>query len=553
MKVLLTTLNAKYIHKNLALRWLYVSRNQKENVVLKEYTIKEDIDFIVEDILCKEVDVVAFSTYIWNIENTMQIVKKLKAKSNIHIILGGPEVTFESYHLVDEGVDALSLGEGEIAFWNYISMLENKECYEIEGIYTKAHPNTHVCKVDVSLNETYENPYFLEMDEKEMGKRYFYLETSRGCPYGCEYCLSSTDRKVRYFSEAYVFNILEKLKDSDVKVVKLLDRTFNVKPSRALKMARYMNEKCTKQIFQFEVVAETLSDEMLDFFIYEADKKRFRLEIGVQSFHDKTLEAVGRYQNNKRLMEVIKKLGDANITMHVDLIAGLPYEGLERFKTSFNTLYDLHASEIQLGILKLLKGTNLKKKKDLYGFEFNMNPPYDVVSTAWLNKEELEKIHGAALACEKCYNSGRMQYSIDTILALGLYSDAFSLFYAIGEKLVKLEKPYHTWHVFAIVKEILKDQDDMLVDAILNYDYYRLFKQKPKMYLKDKLNNEIRKQIGDVLESKKIVNQYERHHYTHIDVMYHNNEVKIAAILYSNKQEYPRIVFVKEDEVEEMV
>ena len=159
-----------------------------------------------------------------------------------------------------------------------------------------------------------------------MGKRYFYFETSRGCPYGCEYCLSSTDRKVRYFSEAYVFNILEKLKDSDVKVVKLLDRTFNVKPSRALKMARYMNEQCTKQIFQFEVVAETLSDEMLDFFIYEADKKRFRLEIGVQSFHEKTLEAVGRYQNNKRLMEVIKKLKDIKAKVKSDNVETIKSE-----------------------------------------------------------------------------------------------------------------------------------------------------------------------------------------------------------------------------------
>lgn len=552
MKILLTTLNAKYIHKNLALRWLYVSSPKKEDIVLKEYTIKEDVDLIVSDIVSMQVDLVAFSTYIWNIENTMQIVKKLKEQTNINIVLGGPEVTFESYHLLEEGVDALSLGEGEIALWKYVEMLSNKEEYEIEGIYTKKHPNTHVCKVDLKVNETYENPYFLNFDEKENGKRYFYLETSRGCPYGCEYCLSSTDCKVRLFSEEYVYSILEKLKDSEVRIVKLLDRTFNIYPERALRLARFMNEHCKNQIFQFEVVAETLSEDILNFFIYEADKNRFRLEIGVQSFHDQTLKAVGRYQNNERLTEVITRLAKAGVVMHVDLIAGLPYEGIERFKQSFNTLYDLHASEIQLGILKLLKGTNLKAKKDVYSFKYSMTPPYDVVSTAWLSEEELVGINKCAMAVEKCYNNGRMRNSIDTILNLGLYSDAFGLFYAIGEKMAQLPRPYHTWHVFSILKEVLINQDENLVDAILNYDYYRLFKQKPKMFLKDKLNHEIRKEISTFLLEKGIISTYEMHHYTHIDTIYYKNKIGIQAIVYSNKQSYPKRWFISENKVEEI-
>lgn len=552
MKILLTTLNAKYIHKNLALRWLYVSRTQ-EDVHIKEYTIKEDIDFIVEDILSMDVDVVAFSTYIWNIENTMKIVKRLKEKKNIKIILGGPEVTFESYHLMEEGVDALSLGEGEISFWQYMDMLKEQKEYEIEGIYTKKYPNTKLGKVDLACNETYENPYFLEMDKEDMGKRYFYLETSRGCPYGCEYCLSSTDRNVRFFSEEYIYAILERLKDSEVKIVKLLDRTFNVKPERALRLARYMNEHCKNQIFQFEVVAETLSDAILKFFIEEADKKRFRLEIGVQSFHDQTLKAVGRYQNNKRLVEVIEKLRDANIVMHVDLIAGLPYEGLERFKQSFNTLYDLHVSEIQLGILKLLKGTGLKAKKDLYAFVYNDRPPYDILETAWLSKEELEGINHCAMAVEKCYNNGRMRKSIDMILDLGLYSDAFSLFYDLGNKMKDLPRPYHTWHVFALLKDILREEEDNVVDGILNYDYYRLFKQKPKMFLKDKLNSDIRKNVSALLLEKDIINTYEMHHYTHIDTIYYKNEVGIQAIVYSTQQTIPKRWFIKDGEVEEIV
>ena len=553
MKILLTTLNAKYIHKNLALRWLYVSSPYKDDVLIKEYTIKEDLDFIVSDILSKNVDVIGFSVYIWNIEPILTIVKKIKEQSNIHIILGGPEVTFESFDLLDKGVDALSLGEGEISFWKYISMLKENEEYEIEGIYTKNYPNKTVCKVDVSLNETYENPYFLELDQNEMGKRYFYLETSRGCPYGCEYCLSSTDKKVRLFSEEYIYSILEKLKESEVKIVKLLDRTFNIYPQRALRLARYMNENCTNQIFQFEVVAETLSDEILDFFLYEADKKRFRLEIGVQSFHKETLEAVGRYQNNERLTEVITKLASAGVIMHVDLIAGLPYENFNCFKTSFNSLYDLHASEIQLGILKLLKGTSLKAKENKYGFVYNQRPPYDILETSWLNEEELVGINHCATAVEKCYNNGRMRVAIETILELGLYSDAFTLFYDLGEKMSYLKKPYHTWNVFALLKELLLHEDENLVDGILNYDYYRLFKQKPKMYLKDKLNASIRKSVCEMAKEKGIISEYEMHHYTHVDTIYYNGKIGIQLIVYSNKQTYPRRWFVSEDKWEEIV
>jgi len=219
---------------------------------------------------------------------------------------------------------------------------------------------------------------------------------------------------------------------------------------------------------------------------------------------------------------------------------------------SFNTLYALHASEIQLGILKLLKGTNLKAKKDVYSFKYSMTPPYDVVSTAWLSEEELVGINKCAMAVEKCYNNGRMRKSIDTILELGLYGDAFSLFYAIGEKMAQLPRPYHTWHVFSILKEVLINQDENLVDAILNYDYYRLFKQKPKMFLKDKLNHEIRKEISTFLLEKGIISTYEMHHYTHIDTIYYKHKIGIKAIVYSNKQRYPKRWFNSENKVEEI-
>lgn len=552
MKVLLTTLNAKYIHKNLALRWLYVSSYCKQDVCIKEYTIKEDIEKIVDELVNDEAEVVAFSVYIWNIEPTMQIIKRLKEKTNKHIMIGGPEVTYDSYHLIDEGVDAISLGEGEIAFWQYIQMLENKESYEIQGIYTKAHPNKTVMKVDLSYNESLENPYFLTFDIKDMKNRYFYFETSRGCPYRCEYCLSSTDNKVRMFSEEYVFSILEKISKSDVKIVKLLDRTFNVHPSRALKIAKYMNECCPNQIFQFEIVAETLSEELLDFFCEKADKKRFRFEIGVQSFQKKTLEAVGRIQNNERLVEVITRLQKANVVMHVDLIAGLPFEGLELFKHSFNSLYELHTDEIQLGILKLLKGTKLKDKQDEYEYIFNHTPPYDILKTKWLSEKELQMINGCAHAVEKYYNNGRCRYVIDHIIDLGLYSDAFSLFLELGKQMEKLQRPYQPHHLFELIKTVLNDQDESIVDGLLNYDYYRIFKQKPKMYLKNKISSEKRKEIYALFIERGIIKEEEVYHYAHIDTIYYQEKIGYQLVLYNNQQTYPKRWFIDEERIEEI-
>ena len=425
-KVLLTTLNAKYIHKNLALRWLYTTCPHKEDVHLKEYTIKEDIDYIVSDILSREAEVVCFSCYIWNIEQTLECIRLIKQKrEQIHIIVGGPEVSYEYQDLLNKGIDAISIGEGEESLWEYIDMLSDEAAREIRGIYTKQFPNREYRKTDIAWLSQFEDPYFLEMDQQQMENRYFYLETSRGCPYGCTYCLSSTDRAVRMFSLDYVMKILEKLRHSKVRQVKLLDRTFNSNPKRALTIARYMNEYCKNQIFQFEIVAETLSEELLTFFCEEADPQRFRFEIGVQSFNTQTLSAVGRIQNNERLCKVIKRLKESGVTMHVDLIAGLPHEGIESFQASFDQLFSLGASELQLGILKLLKGTKLRGQKDQYHFFFQEQAPYDVLSTKWLTKEEMEDIHACADAVEKFWNHGACRYVISKILQFRVHSNCF--------------------------------------------------------------------------------------------------------------------------------
>lgn len=541
MDVLLTTCNAKYIHKNLALRWIYTTCPDQSHVLLKEFTIKDDPISMVKAILDTKAEIICFSCYIWNIELTKELIGLLKEKNPaLIIVVGGPEVSYSSYELLSMGVDAISIGEGEQSIWEYVEMCRKKESYAIKGIYTLAHPDQTYRKTDLSWLEQFCDPYFLEMDQKDMGKRYFYLETSRGCPYGCTYCLSSTDRQIRMFSETYIFALLEKIKDSEIKQVKLLDRTFNSDPKRALRIARYMNEYCKKQIFQFEIVAETLSEELLQFFCEEADIKRFRFEIGVQSFNQKTLHSVGRIQNNTRLQEVIARLRQAGCTMHVDLIAGLPYEGMESFQASYDQLFALQASEVQLGILKLLKGTTLRKQKDEFGFTFSLQAPYDIQSTKWLSEQELQLIHQCADATEKFWNSNVLRTTLTLILKKGWYQSAFALFMDLGKEYALLPRPYQPYELFLCVKRLFPDHEEEEIDAILLMEYYANAKQRPKRFTKPYISLDKKKELMMVCLEQGIANQDQLFRYGVIDIGYDGEQVCEQLVLYQQEQTYPK-------------
>ena len=551
---MLTTLNAKYIHKNLALRWLYSANLKHIPCILKEYVIAQDLDKIAMELLDEEADVIAFSCYIWNIEPTRRIIQKLRQKSDVHIVVGGPEVSYGSEYLLEEGIDAIMIGEGEIAFWAYIDSLIEAKPKSIIGVYTKQFPNTVQARVDLAFNETLPTPYFPDYDAADMGKRYLYVETSRGCPYSCTYCLSSTDQHVRLYSEEYILDVLEKIAQSEVKIVKLLDRTFNVMPQRALRIARYMNEYCVNQVFEFEVVAETLSTELLKFFIEEADKSRFRLEIGVQSFHQPSLKAVGRRQDNDKIVSIIRMLQQAGVIIHVDLIAGLPYEDMSEFQRSFNRLFDLHCAELQLGILKTLKGTKLNEEKDKYHLEFNENPPYDVVKTAWVNQEDLRRLNQCAYAVERYYNNGRCRTSIITLLDY-LDIDAFTFFMALGERLNLLKRPYSIEQAFLVLKEtaLMFSEDEANIVAIINCDYYRLHKQRPKKLSTFTLEQDLRKAFIQQAARQGIANKDTLYHYACFDTIYDHHTLGLQCILYTQKQDYPKRWLIHEGEWEEII
>lgn len=546
MKILLTTCNAKYIHKNLALRWIYTTCPRKEDVIVKEYTIKDTVEKMEEDILAMEVDVVCFSCYIWNIQHIRTLIQNLKAKRpNIHIVVGGPEVSYESYELLDEGVDAISIGEGEQSIWEYIAMLESTP-KEIAGMYTKAFPNKTYRKTALSYLEQFENPYFLSFDVKDLEHRYFYFETSRGCPYGCTYCLSSADRQVRMFSEEYIISILEQVASSNIKQIKFLDRTFNSNPQRALRLARYINEHCKKQIFQFEIVAETLSEELLTFFCEEADVSRFRFEIGVQSFNSKTLTSVGRMQDNQRLQDVIARLRKANCTMHVDLIAGLPYEDIRSFQASFDSLFALGASEVQLGILKLLKGTKLRAQREEFKFQFEVHAPYNVTATSWLTQEELEQIHNAADAVEKFWNNGVCHFVIATLLEKKWFDSAFTLFMELGKQYALLPRPYQPYALYQCFYPIIKEHPKEEIDAILLTNYYARSRQRPHRFCEGTIQLQQKKDLLNFCFEQGIANRDILFRYGTIDLAY-QGEFGYQLVLYNKQQTLPKQWFINKE------
>ncbi len=473
-RVVLATLNAKYIHKNLALRWLKVSTPSDFDVSIIEGVIRDDPMKTALRIVEKVPEVVGLSVYIFNAEETKRLIKYiLGLLPDVRIILGGPEVTYNPDPWLALGVEAVVCGEGEFVFWDY---LKGKDS---QSIATKQKQATTIAQVQLELLERFESPYFLEIDQMDMDKRYLYMETSRGCPYDCAYCLSSIETGVRFFSDDYLQETFSKLTDSGVRQVKFLDRTFNVNPLNAMRIAENLVKLPSTIAFHVELVGDTLSDELIDFFISPYGL-RFRVEIGVQSFNRKTLLEVGRFSQIQKLKKVISQFQSAGVHQHTDLIAGLPFEDLESFKQSFNTLFALHPYEIQVGILKLLYGTRLRKDAKNYGYTYLEDAPYTVKSSSWMSEEDMESVEIVAAAIEKTYNSQKIRETLGIWVAQ--YNlNAYDLLHSIGQGIAMLPRPYSQKDFFAC---LLQSCENMIPNAAarLKSDYYRLSSLYPQPF-----------------------------------------------------------------------
>jgi len=423
LKVILTSLNARYVHSNLAIRYLKTYANgvcPEINIKTMEFTINDHTDNIVRQIYVQKPDVLGFSCYIWNITQTLEVVEILKkVNKDLLIVLGGPEVSFDAKDLMlnNEYIDFIIKGEGEKPFKEFLTVLkESKDYGNVPGlVYRKG---TQVIENDTPPPITdFEQIPFPYDEFKSLKNKIVYYESSRGCPFRCQYCLSSTAGNLRFLPLKRVKEDLLKLIEHKPKQVKFVDRTFNCVKSRALDIWKFIMEHDNGVTnFHFEICADLLDDEMLAL-LSRARTDLIQFEIGVQSTHKKTLEAIQRKMDLDRLKASVKQLRkNNNIHLHLDLIAGLPYEGYNRFKKSFNDVYNLQPEMLQLGFLKLLKGSGLRKTASEHGYVFKDNPPYEVLKNNYIEYDDLLRLKSMEELLEKYYNTHRFDTSLNFVI-----------------------------------------------------------------------------------------------------------------------------------------
>jgi len=499
LKTLLTTLNSKYIHLNLAIRLLYTNNRTTEGLSWKEFTIKEPIDTIAD--YCKDFDVVAFSCYIWNITPTLAVARAIKALNpSTQILLGGPEVSYEWQDVIalDE-VDYIVIGEGEIPFKNFLN--QYPDISEVKNLVSKTNEGVRFVP-DATMFDLLEysgvNPYVFEPTEN-LENKVGYIETSRGCPYKCEFCLASLDNKVRYLpTEDIKANLLYLMQHG--RVIKFLDRTFNVKKNFSIDIFQYiLDHHRPGNIFQFEITADIVHSDIVDFIQAHVPAGLFRFEIGIQTVNQKANLEVSRRQNFEKTSNIIRLLSD-KIEMHLDLIVGLPFDYWEDIKYSFEEVFKLFPSELQLGFLKFLKGTPMRDKKALHGFIFDPEPPYQIIESAYLSQFELAQITVVEEALEIYWNKKR---ATRTLRYVTNRYGIFDFLLGVGtlfEKQADFHK--HTLpQIFSILLDFVieKYPTDAVLKELVAFDYYMYHKVKPKPFGKDEITTKSRNALVEKL------------------------------------------------------
>lgn len=432
MKILLVGINSKFIHSNPAVYYLRTYAIDKaddkelfaKSIEIAEYTINQEKGDVLRDIYKKNPDVIAFSCYLWNISYIYSIIASIsKVSPETHIWLGGPEVSFDPEAQLEKYpmVRGIIAGEGEKSFYTLA------ETY-ISGEMKQDNLPKVLYSEDLDFNDV---PFPYE-DLNEFKNRIVYYETSRGCPFGCSYCLSSVDTKVRLRDINLVRKELKKFIDAKVPQVKFVDRTFNCNPKHTLDILNFIKENDNGVTnFHFEMAAELITEEELS--VLETLRPgAVQIEIGIQTTNCDTLKAIRRRADMTRLSSIVKRLlGFNNMHIHVDLIAGLPYEDLTSFKKSFNEVYGLHANELQLGFLKVLKGSPMEAQALEYGIEYTVEPPYEVLKTNWLSFADIIELKSVEEMVEVYYNSGQFVNSMRFLDPL--FSDAYSLYKAMAD------------------------------------------------------------------------------------------------------------------------
>lgn len=437
-KFVLAAISAKFIHSSLALKYLskFEGNNIKHKIVTAEFTINHRIDFILEELFRCSPDVLFFSCYIWNIEMVKQLCPALKKiLPHCSIILGGPEVSYNSVEFLKKhsSVDAIIRGEGELTFTELLDVLE-KESYNLTSIkgLTYKESNEIFVNPDREPLDLARLPFPYEKDFSDVKDKIIYYESSRGCPYRCAYCLSSVEKGVRFVPLDKVYIDLQFFLDANVRQVKFVDRTFNCNRKHTMAVWEYIakHDNCVTN-FHFELTADLLDDEMIEF-LRPLRKGLFQFEIGVQSTNPNTIEAINRNVDFKKLSAIVQKVKALdNIHQHLDLIAGLPYEDYNSFANSFNDVYALQPEQLQLGFLKVLKGSPMHNRCKEFGIIYRDYAPYEVLATKFLPHSDVLRLIYIEEMLELFYNSGKFLNS--TQYLIGFFSSPFAFYENISQ------------------------------------------------------------------------------------------------------------------------
>ncbi|MEG0872853.1 MAG: DUF4080 domain-containing protein [Clostridia bacterium] len=531
MKILLTTLNSKYSHINISLYYLKENLANICDVSLKNFTINDNLDNILDKIIQCNSDIVCFGCYIWNIEQTLKICDNLKRlKPDITIVLGGPEVSYNSKILLSNHsfLSCIICGEAEVSI---VKLVEDFNTNNLQKIYNiPVNVEDIPCIADNILNN-YDN-------------RVVYFETSRGCPYRCSYCLSCIDKNIKYFDMLKVQKELLILLKKNVKQIRFIDRTFNSNKKRAIKLWDFLLNNRIDTTFHFEICASLIDEETISF-LSNIPKDVFQFEIGIQSTNESTLVAINRNYNwnfEKSILNSLRK--NNNITLHTDLIIGLPYENLDIFKSSFNELYKVNSHEIQLGFLKFLKGTTLYENKDKYNYIYNAYPPYEILQNSFLSYNDVRFLKQFEIIFDSIYNTHYYNISIN-FLSLK-YTSPFDMYEDITKYFLKnglLDRKISIDEIFEKLIYMYKDEEYIsTLRQCLTYDYFIKFKGTREWffnkYLENKktlLNKFVEKNRQTLFFDMNNNDIYKKYKFTILDIDIKTYEQKEAKIYYTEK------------------
>lgn len=540
MKILLTAINSKFVHSNLAVRYLKAfTKDLPYESKIREFSINDREERILKEIIEEKADVVAFSTYIWNVEIVSRVANLIKlVSSQTEILYGGPEVSYDSKDFMEKNIgEYLIEGEGEKTYRDFVKYkLGLKELSDIKGLYYRKNDEI-IFNGPRPLMNMDEIVFPYEEDE-DLNNKIVYYEGSRGCPFRCKYCLSSTTHGVRFHSIERTLEELNFFIKKGVRLVKFVDRTFNCNHKYSMAIWDFLIKADTNTKFHFEISADILKEEEIEL-LRKAPKGRFQFEVGVQTTNDNVLKNINRFVNFSDIKEKVEELLSINnINQHLDLIAGLPGEDYKSFVKSFNDVHSIKPEEIQLGFLKLLKGSDMRRDAHLYNMKYSPYPPYEILSTDKISYDEIQILKRVEAVVDKYYNSQKF----NTILEFfyDKFETPYEFFYELGNyfeqkgyfnKNIGNTEYYKVFLDFNM--EILKGKEDYLVD-IIRYDYLSFNKKRgiPE-FLRSQIDKNIEEDIKNQYREEYSFRKFSVEHFSiDIDKFINENKIEKRDIYY---------------------